>query len=249
MRVSVVFTAISLIVAAPVWAQSKPVLSPRTTLSAHVMCVDMLVPALPVPTLRIKGAHSHAVRLALTRGDLAVISRTLDDGLAVGQRYLVRRLPTGAQAVLPKAGGYVPIRTTGWLTVTALDEVNAMAHVDHACDAIAEDDYLEPYVELVLPAPNVTLAAPDFSERVPILPGLEGRQLFGDGDTFSIARGTAHGVIAGARFSIYRDRKDGKPLVQIGEAIVTDPSMTSAKLLLMTTTDVVYLTDIAVPRR
>ena len=113
MRVSVVFTAISLIVAAPVWAQSKPVLSPRTTLLAHVMCVDMLVPALPVPTLRIKGAHSHAVRLALTRGDLAVISRTLDDGLAVGQRYLVRRLPTGAQAVLPKAGGYVPIRTTG----------------------------------------------------------------------------------------------------------------------------------------
>ena len=249
MRVSVVFTAIALLASAPVWAQSKPVLARRTTLPAHVMCADMLVAALPVPTLRIRGAHSHAVRLALTRGDVAVIVRTLDDGLVVGQRYLIRRLPIGSQAQLPREGGYVPIRTTGWLTVTALDEVNALGHVDYACDAIEEADYLEPYVDLALPAPDVSMAAPDFTERVPILPGLDGRQLFGDGDTFSIARGTAHGVIAGARFSIYRDRKDGKPLVQIGEAIVTDPSTTSAKLLLMTTTDVVYATDLAVPRR
>ena len=56
-------------------------------------------------------------------------------------------------------------------------------------------------------------------------------------------------MTVGARFAIYRDRKDGRPLVHIGEAIVTDPSATSAKLLLLKTTDVVEVTDLAVPRR
>jgi len=213
------------------------------------MCADRLVSALPVPSLVIKGPHHTELRLAMNRGDLAVVGRVPDDGLAVGQRYLVRRLPTGEQASLPREGGFLPIRTPGWVTITAIDDVNALALVDYSCDAIEANDYLEPYVEVVLPAVTPTAAFPDFSERIEVLPGIDGRQVFGDGDTFSIARGTAHGVAAGARFAIYRDRKDGKPLVHVGEAIVTDPSATSAKLLLMTTRDGVDIRDIAVPRR
>lgn len=249
MRVSVVFTAIAVMAAAPVWAQSTPNLARRTTLPAHVMCADMLVPSLPVPGLRIKGAHHSELRLAMNRGDVAVVGRTPGDGLAVGQRYLVRRLPVGAQLDHLKTGGYVAIRTPGWVTITALDEVNAMARVDHSCDALEPDDYLEPYTEVALPTPDAAAPAPDFSERISVLPGVDGRQIFADGDTFSIARGIEHGIIVGARFAIYRDRKDGKPLVHIGEAIVTDPSATSAKLLLMTTTDAVDTKDVAVPRR
>ena len=248
MRVSVVFTAVSMMASAPVWAQSN-VVSHRNTLAAHVMCVDMLVPALPVPVSIIKGAHHHDPRLASARGDLVVVARAPEDGLAVGKRYFVRRLPIGEDAYLPKEGGFVPIRTPGWVTITALDDMNAMARVDHACDDIEADDFLEPYVELVFPADDASQLPPDFTERVPILTGLEGRDLIGDGDTFSIARGTEHGVTAGARYAIYRDRKDGKPLVHIGEAIVTDPSAVSAKVLLLTTVDGVSTKDVAVPRR
>ncbi len=247
MRVTVVFTAIVLMAPAPSWAQS-PQLAPRTTLPAHVMCADMLVPAMPVPALRIKGAHHEGTRLALTRGDVAVVMRTPGDGLEVGQRYLVRRLPVGAQAILPKEGGYVPVRTPGWVTITALDDMNAMAHVDFACDAIEPDDYLEPYVEVRLPTPAATAAAPDFSDRIQILPGADGRQMFANGDSFSVARGADQGVAVGAYFAIYRDRRDGMPLVHVGEAIVTDTAPASAKLLLMTATDAVGITDIAVPR-
>lgn len=249
MRISVILTAMSLMAAGPVWAQSTPNLARRTTLPAHVMCADLLVPAMPVATVRIKGAHHAQRRLAMNRGDLAVVARTPGDGLAVGQRYLVRRLPVGSQAILPKEGGYLPIRTPGWVTITALDDVNAMAQIDYSCDAIEPDDYLEPYVEVALPGVNDTALAPDFSERITVLPGVDGRQMFADGDTFSIARGAANGVAVGARYAIYRDRKDGKPLVHIGEAIVTDPSATSAKLLLVTTTDAVGVSDVAVPRR
>ena len=249
MRVRVLVTAVTLLAAAPVWAQSSLAMAPRTTLPAHVMCADLLVPAIPVPTVRISGAHYVHPHLFLKAGDEAIVPRQPEDGLVVGQRYLVRRLPAGPSAELPKAGGYVSIRTLGWVTVTALDEANAIAHVDHACDVIEPQDYLTPYVEPALPTPDATLPAPDFTERVQILRGLEGREMFADGDSFSIARGTEHGVTAGARFAIYRDRKDGRPLVYLGEAIVTDPSATSAKAILLKTTDVVDIADIAVPRR
>jgi hypothetical protein len=249
MRVSVVFTAVSMMAAAPVWGQSITVLSPRTTLAAHVMCADLLVPALPVPVSRIKGAQNRDPRLALARGDVIVVGRAPDDGLAVGQRYFVRRMPSGQQAYLPKSGGFVPVRTPGWVTITAMDEVNAMATIDYACDDVEPDDYLVPFTELVLPSVEAAMPPPDFSERVQVLTGLEGRELMGDGDSFSIARGSEHGVTVGARFAIYRDRKDGKPLVHIGEAIVTEPSPTSSKVLLMRTIDVVSPSDVAVPRR
>jgi hypothetical protein len=250
MRICVVFTAaIAVMTAAPAWAQSKPMLAPRTTLPAHVMCADTFVSALPTPGPRIAGAQHAEIRLALNRGDAAVVNRLPEDGLAVGQRYLVRRLPLGQQAILPKEGGYVPIRTVGWITITALDEVNALASVDYACDAIEPDDFLVAYVEPVLPSPDAVLLAPDFTERVQILPGQEGRQLFGGGDTMSIARGTADGVVVGARYAIYRDRKDGMPLVYVAEAIVTDPSATTAKLIVTSMRVAVEMTDIAVPRR
>ena len=41
--------------------------------------------------------------------------------------------------------------------------------------------------------------------------------MFGDGDVFSIDRGTAHGVAAGARYAIYRDFHNNLPLVYMGE--------------------------------
>jgi hypothetical protein len=250
MRVRVVFTAIAVMAAAPVWAQSTLALSPRAIMPAHVMCADVLVPALPTPARRIAGAHSPEIRLAMNRGDLAVLPRMPEDGYAVGQRYLVQRLPSGERAVMPKAGGYVPIRTVGWLTVTAVDDSNAMGLVDYACDAIEPDDFLVAYVEPALPTPDPAMPAPDFTERVQILPGENGRHMFGAGDMFSIARGTDDGVMVGARYAIYRDRKDGKPLVHIGEAVAADPSASTAKLILTRMlNDSVEITDIAVPRR
>jgi len=249
MRASVVLFAIALSAAAPVEAQSTSTLASRTTLPAHVMCADVLVSVLPVPALRIKGTHHSALRLTMSRGDLAVVARTPGDGLAVGQRFLVRRMPMQSQLDNFRDGGYLSIRTPGWVTIAAMDEVNAMARVDYSCDAIEPDDYLEPYAEVSLPTAEVATLPPDFNQRVRVLPGVDGRELFANGDTFSIASGTEHGMTLGARFAIYRDRKDGKPLVHIGDAIVTDPSATTSKLLLITTTDAVDIRDIAVPRR
>lgn len=250
MRVRVVFAAVAVMAAAPAWAQSGQNLAPHTVMPQHVMCADLLVPALPAPTLRIAGSHHPEARLAMNRGDLAVLPRQPEDGYAVGQRYLVQRMPSGERAALPPEGGFVPVHSVGWLTVTAVDDSNAMGLIDFACDAIEPGDFLVAYTEPTLPSPDPALPAPDFTERIQILPGVDGRQMFGAGDMFSIARGTADGVAVGARYAIYRDHRDGKPLVYVGEAIATDPSMSTSKLILTRmVNNAVELTDIAVPRR
>jgi hypothetical protein len=248
MRVSFVGTALVLAVAAPVWAQTPPVLGPKTIMPAHVMCTDLHLPVLPVPRIVIKGPHHSEIRSILGEGDVVVVGRTADDGLAVGQRYMVRRIPFMSPAEPPE-GGVLPLLTTGWVTVTAVDEVNALARIDHSCDSIEPTDFLEPYVEPALPGAGVTNALPDFAERLEILTGVDRRAMFGAGDSFSIARGIDHGVAVGARYAIYRDRKDGKPLVHVGEAVVADVSPTTSKLLLLTSSSDVSTTDVAVPRR
>jgi hypothetical protein len=213
------------------------------------MCVDLPVATLPAPTLLVRGGHSPDNRGALARGESVIVARTPDDGVAVGQRFLVRRLPSGEDAFQPRGSGYAALKTTGWVTISAVDDLNAVALIDFACDPIEPGDYLEPFADLALPTSLTALVPPDFSERVQILPGLDGRLTFADGDTFSIARGTEHGVAAGARYAIYRDKKDGRPLVHIGEAMVADPAPATAKVLLVSTVDVVYTDDVAVPRR
>lgn len=248
MRVSFAGTALILGIAAPVWAQMPPALGPKTIMPAHVMCTDVHVPVAPVPRIVVKGPHHSEIRSVLSEGDTIVVGRSADDGLAVGQRYLVRRIPFLAPSETPE-GGVVPVLTTGWVTVTAVDEVNALARIDHSCDSIEPTDFLEPYVEPALPSVSLTNAPPDFAERLEILTGVDRRAMFGGGDTFSIARGAEHGVAVGARYAIYRDRKDGKPLVHVGEAVVADVSSTTAKLLLLTASSDVSTADIAVPRR
>jgi hypothetical protein len=248
MRVSFVGTALVLAVAAPVWAQTPPVLGPKTIMPAHVMCTDVHVPALPDRRLQIKGPHHSEIRSIIGEGETVVIGRVAEDGMAVGQRYLVRRIPFGSPSEVPE-GGVLPVQTKGWLTVTAVDEVNVLARIDHSCDSIEPTDFLEPYVEPALPTASVSNAPPDFAERLEILTGVDRRAVFGGGDTFSIARGSEHGVVVGGRYAIYRDRKNGRPLTHIGEAVVADVTLTTAKLLLLSTSSDVNTTDIAVPRR
>ena len=116
-----------------------------------VMCTDLPVTSKPVPRAhRSPDLMSPTAVRPIDRG-ACVINRTPDDGLAVGQRYIAQRLRTDAKR-LPRPGeGYGDLRVTGWVTVRAIDEINALAQIDFACDSIEIGDFLEPYVEPPLP--------------------------------------------------------------------------------------------------
>lgn len=249
MRIPLVAAA-ALLAAAPVWAQSSTeVTGPRTLTRAMVACTDVPVTAIPTARLVVSGPHGIDRRGLFALGDRVVIARMADDGLMVGQRFAVRRLQGDPKAFPREGEGFGAVRTAGFLTITAMDEVNALATIDQACGEIMVGDYLDVYTEPLLPATAAALAPPDFSDRARVLKGIDGRAIAGDGDVMSIDRGTVHGIMAGARFAIYRDPKNGLPLVHLAEAVVLEAGELTSKAVLVKVVDVVSTDDIAVPRR
>ena len=250
MRIGIMATA-ALLTAIPASAQQAPkdVHGPRTLLPWMVACADTPVTAKPEPRITIKGTRSPDGVYFSSRGNEIAIGRTPEDGLAPGQRYAVRRL-AGDPKMFPREGeGYGAVTTVGWVTITATDQYNALANVDFSCMPLIPGDYLEAYSEPVLPVSATAMVAPDFTDRASILQGNDSKVSFGDGDTLSIDRGTTHGVVAGARFAIYRDRRDGMPLFYIGDAVVMEPGALTSKLVVVRVVDAVTTEDIAVPRR
>ena len=249
MRNPLIGAAAMWLLAIPSWAQSPPEVRGPWTLTPHmVMCTDLPVATKPVPRLTVKGIHIHTEKMVATSGPI-VIGRMPDDGLAVGQRFVVARLFDPRN--FPRAGeGFGSLRITGTVTVKALDEFNAMADIDVACDSIEPGDLLEPYTETTLPIVASPInAAPDFTDRGNILFGSDSRRLLGIGDVMSIDRGTAHGTVPGARYAIYRDHRNGLPLVYLGELVVMTTSEQTSKAVITRTIDGVEPGDVAGPRR
>ena len=251
MRTVFAFAAFTLVAAGPVWAQSPPAITgPRTLTAAHVACTDLPAATRPAPTRFIKGGHNTDGHQSLYRGEIAVLSRSADDGLQVGQRFFVRRVQGGPSREFPREGeGFGMVHTAGWVTVTGMDEYNALATVDFSCDSIEMGDYLEPYVEVLLPTSAEPAGLPMFDDRANILFGTDTRTTFGDGDTLSIDRGTVHGVKLGARFAIYRGIQLGLPLVYVGDAVVMEQGELTSKVVLVRVKDVVQSGDVVVPRK
>jgi hypothetical protein len=178
-----------------------------------------------------------------------VIKRTPDDGLAIGNRYIAQRIHGDIKSFPRPGAGYGDLRITGWVVVRALDEINAIAEVEFACDTVETGDFLEPFAEPVLPTEATAMIPPDFTDRAILLFGADNRVAFGDGDIASINRGTVQGVMAGARYALYRDGHDGLPLVHIGEAVVLATSDMTSKVVVTKAFNAVEGGDLAVPRR
>lgn len=249
MRRSLLAAAAVLLVAASSSAQTDPrMLGPRTLTPNHVLCTDMPVPVRPVPTLFVAGGHTADGRVAVATGESLVIHAGTSHGLAVGQRLVTRRIQ--AAATFPKPGeGFGSVRTTGIVTLTAVGEDTSLAKVDFSCDPIEPGDFVEAYAPPELPTAVQPLGEPRFDDRATVLFGANRRETFGDGDVMSVDRGSAHGLAVGDRISLYRDRQNGLPLFHLGEALVVDLAEQTAKVVILTVSDVVQTGDVAVVRR
>jgi hypothetical protein len=254
MRTRDFFAAATMVLlAVPALAQTpgKDVTGPWTINSDLVTCTDLPILTKPIPRLTVRGRQDTDDRFAMATGDTVVIARTPDDGLAVGQRYVASRL-NNPEKYFPRPGeGYGGLRVTGFITVTAINQWNALANVDYACDMVQPGDYLEPFVEGTLPTAAAPMLYPDFTERAVVLFGADNRTLFGHGDVLSIDRGTAQGVTVGARYAVYRDkyRGDGTPLVHLGEVVVLTTSETTSKVMVTSASGGIQSGDTVVPRR
>lgn len=252
MRIGIIAAA-ALLTAIPASAQApRDVHGPRTLLPWMVACADTPVTSKPEPRIVVKGTRSPDGLYQASRGSEVAIGRSPDDGLAEGQRWAVRRL-AGDPKTFPREGeGYGAITTVGWITITAIDQYNALANVDFACLPMLPGDYLEAYTEPTLPDSASAMIKPDFDDRAAILQGTDSKVMFGDGDLLSIERGANQGVTVGARYAIYRDPRtgtEGMPLFYLADAVVMEVGPQTSKLIIVKSVDHVTTADVAVPRR
>jgi hypothetical protein len=216
-----------------------------------VMCTDLPATVKPVAgNLVIKDAHTTDERLTSSPGGHVLIGRYPGDTFEVGQRFIASRIH-GDPKAFPRPGeGYGDLRVSGVIRVIAINEWHARAVVDLACDTIQAGDNLEPFVETQLPTSAAAMLKPDFDDRGEILFGSDNRVLVGDGDIVSINRGSAHGVVPGARFAIYRDKRfNGLALIHIGEAVVMTVGEQTSKVAITKAMDGIESGDTVVPRR
>jgi hypothetical protein len=196
----------------------------------------------PANALRIVGSQDSTPRSLFGDRDLLVVSGGTTAGVQLGQQFFIRRQNMSGGRWAQRGA-----MTLGWLRVVAVNDASAVGLVDHLCDGIVVDDYLEPFA-----VPDVTAAfekndtpgEPDFGLLGHIVAGNENRDAVGTGDLVLIDWGHDQGLTPGARFSIYRDVGIiGLPLASIGEGVVVATGSTMALTRVTRARDVVYSGD------
>jgi hypothetical protein len=206
--------------------------------------------SIPDSALRIIGTQDSVQRTLFGPRDLLIVGGGTERGVQIGQQFIIRR---DANFGHHSSGNARAIGTGGWLRIVAANETTAIGMVEFACDGINLGDFLEPYIEPVLP-PNVdrTDAAgePDFNRTAHVLFGDNERLSGGVGDFMVIDAGLSSGAEPGVRFAIYRDAHvPGVPLAPVGEAIVVHSDADTAVVRLTLSRDVVQQGDLMVPRK
>ena len=246
------------------------VLSPGRA-EAQLLPTDGLTPlqvslgcALPPATstirtnvLHVIGAQDTIPRSLFSERDLLIIDGGAARGVEVGQRYFIRRAISSSVY----SGDAKAIVTAGWLRIVAANQGTAIASVDRACRAIEAGDYLEAFVEPVVPAGAMVIdrkGDPDFGSLGRVLFGDDERYAGGTGEYMVIDRGADQGLAPGARFAIYREVQDwmrdaGSPAAQlplssIGEGVVVSTAQTMAVIRILAARDAVQRGDYVVPR-
>jgi hypothetical protein len=135
----------------------------------------------------------------------------------------------------------------------AANDTTAIGLVEFACDGIMRGDYLQPYVDPVLPSGldrADTAGDPDFSSPSHVLFGENERNSGGTGDFMVIDNGSSRGIGPGTRFAVYRDlRTPGVSLAPVGEAIVVFADADTAVIRVTRARDAVQKGDLTIPRR
>lgn len=149
-------------------------------------------------------------------GQRVAIDRGTEAGVRSGERYVVRRPMRFFGA--PRAQ-----HTIGWLRVIDATANAATAEIDFACDAIAVGDRVEPAADLVLPAGiarTATGGTLDMQQAMKVSYGSDGRSVQGDRDFVLADRGSARGVVAGARYAVFHRSASPDGNQAIAEAVV-----------------------------
>jgi len=246
---SVSFVACLLLMTAAPSASAQSDERPLSQLEIAVACAPPTSLEPPAGrALHVVGAQDTARRSLFGQTDLLVIDGGTNANVQINQQYFVRHPVSDKYG--RHSGG---ITTLGWLRIVAVNESTAIASVQHMCDGISTDDYLEPFVRPSVPA-DLVRAEPtgelDFTSLGRVVSGSENRGLAGAHSLLLIDRGADQGTTAGARFAVYRDvNEKGVPLSAVGEGVVVSVGKTMSLAWLTKSRDAIVPGDYVVPRK
>ena len=200
------------------------------SLSALELAVACAPPAAmggePAHAMRVIGVQDSAPRQLYGSRELLIVDAGTRSGVQLGQEFFLRRQSHYGMAYSRRSSKSQSqgVETAGWIRIVAVNESTAIALVEHACGGIMADDYLEPFAAPTVPAGadrDDATGEPDFKTLGRVVAGSEDRSAGAAGDFMLIDRGSAQGVVPGARFAVYRDvNRPGLPLAAIGEVVV-----------------------------
>jgi len=215
----------------------------------RVACAPMNAVVAQAPAVRILGGRV-AGRLMFGPGEQVVVSGGAAQGLQVGQDYFIRRAVK--DRFTPASKDFTPnsVHTTGWLRVVDVQGSMSVATITHACDAVFEGDYLEPFVAPPTPGPANPAAQPDFTNPGRIVLADERRQMGYPGLLMLVNRGSDHGLQGGQGVTIFRPSLNGEgPAQRIGTATVVSVYPQLSIVRIDTIRDAVFVGDLAAIHR
>jgi hypothetical protein len=222
--------------------------TPKPDLLEQISCAPTGLPLPPLAGLRVLGGYVHG-RIMFGPGDAVIINAGTSQGVRKGQQYFVRRPVHDASVKQPKIGALYGIHTAGWVTVVDAKDTMAVATVTHACDGVFEGDYLEPYVNPVMPSPALG-GTPDYAHPGRIVLADERRQTGYAGLVMLMNRGSEDGVRGGQTLTIYRETLNGQgPVIDVGRGTVLSVTPQSSLVRVDSSREAVYLGDLVAIHR
>jgi hypothetical protein len=242
LSISWLVPALTLVAQQPA-APQLPALAPGV-LADQIACAPMSPPAPPTSHLRVSGSYQHG-RMMFATGDSFIVDAGAKEGLQRGQVFFVRRWVR--DMFTPASPDFTPIsiHTAGWVTILDTREETAVAQVTHACDAILDGDYLEPYTEPAVPT-AIADGEPDFDHPARIVMGDQTLQTGSPGVMMLINRGSDQGVKAGQTLTIYRETLEGAaPSYDVGRGTILSVQAQTSLIRIDSSRGAVYVGDLA----
>jgi len=206
------------------------------------------LPAKPGPATdaiaRIQAHIQEPGRTIYAKGDEIVVDAGSADGIEVGRNLVVRRHYRAENRSADTRGE----QTTGLVQIASVGERKSTAVVVHACSEVMQGDYLASFNPEVRRKPE-PFGLPAFGDAIRILFSDAGHMLGAPRRLMVIDRGSAHGMQAGQRLTLFRDdpRHIAPPFV-IGEAVVVAVKTWSATIRVEHATDAIWDGDWAAPQ-
>jgi hypothetical protein len=184
-------------------------------------------------------------RSLYVKGDQVLINGGQLHGLDVGRNLaVIRYFHADRTAGLPSIAEH----TAGLVQIVDATLITARAVVIHTCHEMRPGDLLAAFTPVPLAAPAAS-AEPGFDDAARILFADSGMMHGAPGRLMVIDQGTAQGIFAGQRVTLFRRRAEHPVPAVIGQAIVIAVKGTSATIRIERATDAITSGDFAAPQR